>query len=572
MKNLVFTSAGDHHNLAQWSSPDRNYEIFVCYYGQGRFENPFPVEVLVNDFKGSKFQNLKRAYDSASAYFNGFSSIFVLDDDIEITSAQIDELFEVREKYDLDIVQPSQSPTGKISYPSLITFEGCFGRLINFCEVCAPLFKTSVLISFLQEYDGTLAGWGIDWWYSHRVFESGPRRIAVIDAIPCRNPHASDKGIAVREIDKYQSRESRKKDWEMKRKYLGLSDAGGYPEFIRVVDELKRGGAGGEGSVPPRISIIIEWENVFLADQRKIPALFSTLRREIDALGEQVEMIVMFDPVLAGKEELNRLFRGEFPDDPDLVGLQFHEATGKHYYDFKNEGVLKALGEIVVFVDSDIEPEPGWLINMVGYLDDHQEVGVVGGYTYVIPTGIVSKAFSFGWFFPLRPEDGNILKSPADFLWSNNSAYRRNVLLAHPYRTSPYNETRGACSRQFKEMKANGVKTANISSAVVGHPAPNGLRHFVTRALAEGRDYAVGRLLEGGERNRLRHTRSLVRTAVAKVKRTSSNSIRESARGNSTLVESPILVAIMAAYYAIFMAGALRTLISPGSVKDKWRI
>jgi len=575
MANLVFTSAGDHHNVAQWSTSERDYEIFVCYYGSARFENIFPVDYICDEFKGSKFQNLKAVYDLDRTFLSKFSSVFVVDDDIEMSASAINELFAIREGFDLDIVQPSQLGSGKVSFPSLMKFDGCFGRFTNYCEVCVPLFKTEVLISFLEEYDGSLAGWGVDWWYSHRSFRLNTHKIAVIDSISCRNPFESDKGLTIREIDRYQDAASRRADWEKKRVQLGMSTAEGYCENVVVLGELANPAESvqsDEGGKSSRVSVIIEWENVIRADSKNMPVLFSSLRREVEKLGESIELNILFDPGVVDGNQLRQLLTRNELDQCELIDLHVHECSGKHYYELKNEGVLKSTGEIIVFIDSDVDPEEGWLLNLVSYLDQNIDVGMVGGFTYIKPYGIVSKAFAAGWFFPLKPASADMVNSPANFIWSNNCAYRRNIFLAHPYRVSSFNETRGACGRQLVEMQKNGVRTANVSSAVATHPAPNGVRHFITRALAEGRDRVVDFFLANPRASRLSCLKRILLITRGKMQRTVVYSLLERDRLNSTLAEAPILVAVMGCYYSLFVLGALCMLISPALVKDRWRI
>ena len=323
----------------------------------------------------------------------------------------------------------------------------------------------------------------------------------------------------------------------------------------------------------PRISIVIEWENALLSDKLKIPSLFSRLHQGITRLSEPVEVNIVYDPGSVDVENVGRLLANTPLVRSDLVRLGFHPLSGEHYYELKNYGVQKSSGEIVVFADSDIDPEEDWLSSLVHFLDHHEDHGMVGGFTYVKPVNLLTKAFSAGWFFPLKPE-AEIVYSPARFVWANNCAYRRSVFLAHPYRTSHYGETRNACNRQLAEMTNAGIKTANISSAVVAHPAPNGLRHFVIRGLAEGRDYAVDLLLAGNPDEGVLspHLRRLVHQVVGKLRKAVVNSITEGKRIEAKKFEPPILVSIMLAYYSLYAVGATWTLINPQSTAGKWRI
>ncbi len=289
-------------------------------------------------------------------------------------------------------------------------------------------------------------------------------------------------------------------------------------------------------------------------------------------LSEPVEVSIMFDPKLVDGENLRDLLSDTGLVNSDLADLSFHEVSGEHYYDLKNLGVLESSGEIIVFADSDIDPEENWIRSLVHFLDRNKDLGMVGGFTYIKPTNLVSKAFSAGWFFPLKP-DTNIVNIPATFLWANNCAYRRDAFLAHPYRTTSYNETRGACNRQLAEMKNAGVKTANISSAVVTHPAPNGFRHFFIRGLAEGRDYTIELLTANeGRPDMSNYLHRLLRNFAGKMKKTVANSVFERERLNSRLFEAPILISVMLSYYCLFTVGSIWTFVAPESTKNLWRI
>ncbi|MEI7929225.1 MAG: glycosyltransferase family A protein, partial [Verrucomicrobiales bacterium] len=374
---------------------------------------------------------------------------------------------------------------------------------------------------------------------------------------------------------RYQDAASRRMDWERKRIQLGMSPAEGYHEDVTVVGELVDQSEAVEPRperISTRVSVIIEWENAIRADSKNLPLLFTNLRQEIENFGERIELIILHDPGVVDSGRLCNLLAQSELDQSDGIDLNVYELSGRHYYDLKNEGVLRSRGEIVVFVDSDVEPKNGWLSNLVGYLDENSDVGMVGGFTYIKPSGVVSKAFSAGWFFPLQPASAELVNSPAVFLWSNNCAYRRNVFLAHPYRASTFNETRGACGRQMVEMQRNGVRTANVASAVVTHPAPNGIRHFVERALAEGRDRVVDFLLADPDMTKLSCLSGVLRIVKGKMRKTLTNCVRERSRLDSTLAEAPILVSVMGCYYSLLVLGALCTLISPDLVEGRWRI
>ena len=70
--------------------------------------------------------------------------------------------------------------------------------------------------------------------------------------------------------------------------------------------------------------------------------------------------------------------------------------------------------------------------------------------------------------------------------YANNIAMTRDVANRFPFGEA---ETyRGQCAMLAKQLKASGVKLWRIRSATVSHPPPEGLKHFVNRAICQGHD------------------------------------------------------------------------------------
>lgn len=210
-KSLVFTSAGDYSNVHQWLGEDRDFDLFLCYYGDqsGKFSD-------ISDYyfarKDGKFPNLHFAYQHWAAILDQYSAIFVLDDDIIISCEQINKLFEIQKSHDLWLMQPAFSSNGKVSHPITSASSSKLVRYTNFVEVTCPLFRKDKLDSFMAQYDPTLVGWGVDFWFIYSLGKQIEGKIAVIDGIPCINPHDETKPGG-REIEKLQRKEERVRIW-----------------------------------------------------------------------------------------------------------------------------------------------------------------------------------------------------------------------------------------------------------------------------------------------------------------------------------------------------------------------
>ena len=209
---LVFTSAGDNNRLHQWLKGYRNFDLWISYYGdeKNRYKNHSDFYIAK---KGGKFPNLHYVYQHWEDILSHYEAILVMDDDIIIDGSAISRLFEIREQYDLCLLQPSFNPLGKISHLITRVNPFAFMRYTNFVEVTCPLFRKDKLDIFMKTYDPALIGYGVDWWYMNVLAPEINGKVAIVDEISCINPESWFK-TGQREIDLLQDTPSRIKNWE----------------------------------------------------------------------------------------------------------------------------------------------------------------------------------------------------------------------------------------------------------------------------------------------------------------------------------------------------------------------
>ena len=222
---LVYTSAGDNSNIHYWlknfngQKVEKSFDLWVTYYGNQR--NKYKeISDFYNMRRGGKFQNLLYVYQQWKEILDNYEAIFILDDDIIIDCNAINRLFEIREQFDLWLLQPAFDPRGKISHPITKVNRSCFMRYTNFVENTCPLFRKDKLAGFMKIFDPVLTGWGIDLWY-HFFLGEHPRKIAIIDAIPCINPHDTWKG-GQREIERLEKTSESINKWSEIRERLNI--------------------------------------------------------------------------------------------------------------------------------------------------------------------------------------------------------------------------------------------------------------------------------------------------------------------------------------------------------------
>lgn len=320
-----------------------------------------------------------------------------------------------------------------------------------------------------------------------------------------------------------------------------------------------------------RATIILEWENAVLSELGRTLRMLETLDVQITQTHGEFELLVLFDPAVVNEHQIHAHVTTQLRRSASRVRLRLIAAPGQHYYELKNTGAQQAHGNLLIMLDSDVIPEDGWLSTLLDTLDAHPEIDLVGGNTFIDPVGLLGKAFSAGWFYPLREERRELIE-PAPFIWANNCAFRKETFLRNPYPCSQHGATRDACFYQHKALRDEGARIALHTGAQCSHPAPNGLHHWFIRALAEGRDHSIrkARTLRGKPGALRRSLRHAARGTWQACSRSLRADTRE--RMHMTPVEAPLSILMTAMYYGLYVIGATLTCITPQRARNWWQI
>jgi glycosyltransferase involved in cell wall biosynthesis len=138
-------------------------------------------------------------------------------------------------------------------------------------------------------------------------------------------------------------------------------------------------------------------------------------------------------------------------------------ASGLGYDGAKGVAAQQARGEYVVYLDADCMPEPGWLDAHLAVLRAGAPAtcGVTrydGGFF-----GALCTLLDFGFLLPVRSRD-------LDCYASNNSGFRRDVLLASP---CPDGAMRCNCYAHAQELMRRGTPVRLVPEARVRHELPD---------------------------------------------------------------------------------------------------
>lgn len=233
----------------------------------------------------------------------------------------------------------------------------------------------------------------------------------------------------------------------------------------------------------PCYSVVLETDNRGILASGTLQRVLDRLRADAEALAQPGQVLVVHDPARIPSGELWEVITAS---GLAAVGSQLQvdvvEAPGARYYESKNVGARRACGEIVVFLDSDTVPEPGWLGHMVEPFAD-PAVDVLGGSTRTGPcTDLYTKAFALFWNFPTRPGPGPIHEAPN--FYANGIAVRGAVFERHPFPSD--RRYRGQCATLALTLAADGITIWRSRRAITEHPPPRGF--MLRRALWKGHD------------------------------------------------------------------------------------
>jgi hypothetical protein len=314
----------------------------------------------------------------------------------------------------------------------------------------------------------------------------------------------------------------------------------GVPRARLVLDELAR-----------------QWRA--LRDRELPDDLPAEAARFLAGLEPRAELFLVSGEAIDADQE--KMIRERPLEDFDL---ELQVEPGAEYYPLKNLGAARARGDLLLFVDSDVLPDPGWLAHLLGSFA-RPDVSAVCGQTYVGAVGIMGKAFALGWTYPLRDPSGGLVERKFS---GNNVAFR-----AEPFRRAGGfpalgGATRGAAQRLRSALGEMGLRSWQNRSAAVDHPPPSSFRHLAVRALAHGRD----KYLTTTDRRSRAGLSVSIGAAGRRFRRGVSNVFRERGRVGLEAREIPAALALIGAYYGLFALGGLLTYASPSAMGRRFRV
>jgi glycosyltransferase involved in cell wall biosynthesis len=310
----------------------------------------------------------------------------------------------------------------------------------------------------------------------------------------------------------------------------------------------------------PSLSIVVEWENAKNADARRGRAMLSALTDQLLTLSTEqpvtAELILVHDAEETDSAEIAADLTPVVAAFPGPV--TFAPCRDLDYYEQKNFGARQARNEAILLIDCDVIPTPGYLRNLLDcYIAEHADV--VCGATLMEQRTLYEKAFAL-WFFPLASEIA--AQRRISRFYANNVLFRGAVLRAKPFPAGDL--VRGRCRLLADRLVADQHVLMREPTAKVMHPAPNGLTHFVKRALCHGHDDALKNYYDG-----FRHAAWRYR---GQMKWVTNRIIARRGEVGLGRLGAAGAICIAMAYFGLIFAGEAISLVNPHLIRDRLRV
>lgn len=307
------------------------------------------------------------------------------------------------------------------------------------------------------------------------------------------------------------------------------------------------------------VSVLIEWENAIAADQTRAIRMLERIRQDIREVGpdffETLEIVSGLDPTGIDSSFVESILAEAFVDLP-WVTIRNIPLPGRTYYEMKNECAVVARGDLIILLDSDVIPSPGWLRKLIESFDD-PAVQICASSVHLAAGTLLEKTLALIWIFEIPPRVAGVVRTRS--IWVNSTAYQKDVFLRFPLPDSD-GTARASCAAHVRELRAAGVGMHRRMDAHVEHPAPVGVREFVDRALARGRDKVLG------------SPKPFWWNVLFDVKRGLGFIVKRRKEVGVRLPDVPAVLLIASAWWLLMIAGGVASMIAPKAMRKRLQL
>ncbi|GLK80305.1 MULTISPECIES: glycosyltransferase [Methylopila] len=310
-----------------------------------------------------------------------------------------------------------------------------------------------------------------------------------------------------------------------------------------------------DSTIPP-VTFIIEWENAIDVEDEWAKKAMSSFQNELETnqhrMAAKPRIMYLYDDGAVQASTIQGVIDEVAPKLKDLATLEIVPAPGMTYYKLKNFGVSRTDTELVVMLDSDAGPQPGWLENLLKPFAD-PEIMAVGGFTVLGHEDLLSKTMALSWIFNLPSERTKTEKRKK--IHANNCAFRTEF-----FRRNPFPDLPGAFKKQcgfwLRDIEARGYKYVRTADAMTVHAPHPGYKFLAWRAWTTGmdRDFQAFHTVTQSRLGRLGYS---FKFFASKLSRSWSRILSKGDEVDLPVWQRPIAMALSFAYFFTALLGEL---------------
>jgi hypothetical protein len=161
---------------AEMFGPNRMFDVAINDY-TGSNVNPSQAEYKFS-IDEWKYRHIYK--DLANIVFN-YKAVAIFDDDVRVTTDQLNRLFMVGDSLKFDIWQAALTKESYSSWGHLYQKPNSVLRNTNTMEIMMPIFSKEALTKCWDSFNINYSAWGLDVAWKHLLSE---KKLMVIDSIP----------------------------------------------------------------------------------------------------------------------------------------------------------------------------------------------------------------------------------------------------------------------------------------------------------------------------------------------------------------------------------------------------
>ena len=196
--NLILVRAGNNSLHPLWLDKTRSFDLVLSYFGDQpeKFKGQYDV---LHRYKGSKWEGISNFFSNPKniRILKKYDYVWLPDDDLLASCSEINRFFELVEKYDLALSQPSLKDKSYISWQITLQRTDLSHRVTDFVEIMAPCFRVRDFSLFSSTFSENKSGFGLEWLWS-RIASEANLKLGIIDEVGVfhtRPVGSGDRGI-----------------------------------------------------------------------------------------------------------------------------------------------------------------------------------------------------------------------------------------------------------------------------------------------------------------------------------------------------------------------------------------